>query len=306
MSSRVDRRDSRLSWSSEAHQLYTDLLRWHAANAEALGRSPSWGREQAGRAWLAWYAALAEPCPGQRPDTMLGSYYADKNLLKRSRSMPEYGLRRYFGRIQRHYWGSGGQICEASVVCAGVSDLTKACKRAESQSLDQMLGHGRPAGFIISADVDGTVVRVRAMVSDATAMTKIDNNVYSGVVLEFDEEDRVHRVSLYDTDQLEKRGIQDVCPIFDREEARMSKGIGKATMGRLRAPSAFATPWFDAAWREWEMRYQAYQANPTLVTKAQCQRAEADVHKALVVESQRRPAGVGDAGLVNFLRHGRP
>ena len=93
MSSLSARRDGLLSWPAEAHQLYADLLRWHAANAAALGRSPGWGLEQAKRAWLSWSAALAEPCPGQRGDGMLGTIYGDKNLLNKRSEMATIALK---------------------------------------------------------------------------------------------------------------------------------------------------------------------------------------------------------------------
>jgi hypothetical protein len=173
------------------------------------------------REWLADYLRIVDPEPGQKGDGLLGTMIG---VRKRSGSgMPEYGLRRYFGRIQRHYPETGsGEICEAEIVCAGLAPpaLVKACARAERQSLDQMLGNGRPAGFIIVADVEGNVVRVRAMVNDASALTKIANDVYSGMVIEIDENDRVYRVSLYDTDQLEKGGKQDECARYSTGKRR--------------------------------------------------------------------------------------
>jgi len=169
--------------------------------------------------WLKDYLEREDPAPGQRPDTLLG----DKLGLKKRSGR---GMRSFIGRTVRHYPSHHGMICEASVPCPGMpaAPLARACARAEHESLDQMLGHQPPAGFIISASADGELVRVRAFVSDKTAMLKLAKGVYSTFVVQFDESDRLHRLSLYDMDKVEK-GVSGglICKVYEREGEAMSE-----------------------------------------------------------------------------------
>jgi hypothetical protein len=232
MSNRFDRKSAPLAWHPQQSGLVLQIIAHNRKIAELMAtvaRMRGGGAELERAKQKFWERGIEAliPVPGQSHDTAL----TDTVITKRSTgSMPSYGLRGYFGRVQRCYRAQGGMICEAAVRCSDLSPamLVKACASAEKQSLDQMLGHDRPAGFIVSADVDGNVVRVRAMVTDAVAMAKLSKDVYSGVVVQFDEDDRLHRMSLYDTDQIEKvHRANVICKFIDREEVEMTKKLRK-------------------------------------------------------------------------------
>jgi hypothetical protein len=186
--------------------------------------------------------------------------------------------------------------------------------------LDQMLGHGREAGHILSIDSDGTIIRVRMLITDQTAAAKVRNEVYSGVIAEFDETDRLYRVGLVDSDQLAKgSGANISATIYEdrkvkdkdwKRAQKMSKSNGlppaQNYQALKRVTKAYAPalpPAVEKALQARQLAEDAFDARPNDFTKTQFQLADAATRIAIIGAS--RPIAVGDGGLINFLRHGR-
>jgi hypothetical protein len=293
-----------------------------------VGRMPS-GAELAALKYAFWVERCLphlHPVPGQRPDTAL----TDIIITKRSAgAMSSFGLRKFFGRTQRQYLAQGGVVADAEINCLAMAPaaLAKATKRAEGRRLDQMLGHGRPVGRILHIGSDGTVIRVRMLITDQTAIAKMRAEVYSGVIAEFDESDRLHRVGLADSDHLAKGSGANIMmgTVYDESGAKMSKLMKKARRISRDTGASLGTA-LDALQKVQKAYAPALprSAEAALLEKTQAddlvgrgvldarprqQRANQAVGIELIKAAQRNPANriaVGDAAVINFLRHGRP
>jgi hypothetical protein len=134
--------------------------------------------------------------------------------------------RKFFGRTQRCYPGRGGLVAECEINCLALPPavVAKAVKQAARKRLDQMCGHGVPAGHILSIGSSGTVVRVAMMITDPAAIQKMRHEIYHGAIAEFDEDDRLFRVSLVDSDHLAKRSDAGIIAKIYEAPERIKKG----------------------------------------------------------------------------------
>jgi hypothetical protein len=315
-------------WQSiEDLELIGRLAGQHAANEQARRERDVRGELASRlREWFAGELVRLDPVPGQRPDTVLGHRVglpASGTLVsKRSgESMRFYGRT---SEIRKERWGTKIR-CALNCAEASPKKLRQAFAKMYDRTLRQMRNPDlKSAGYVLEPEVKGGMIDLVAIVTDETAARKIAERCYTGVLVSMDGDD-VASVDLVDSPAgfLEKRSaIQSevIVKLYDRggdvndwkrlEQVMKRNGIRPGAVleefAKTSARAGSPTPLFDAAWREWEERYQAYRDNPNAVTKAQCERAEADVRKATIAEAQRRPVAVGSDAMVAFLRHGRP
>jgi hypothetical protein len=156
-------------------------------------------RAAALRAWFCRHLAETQPAPGQRPDTRLGNYIGDLNLVgKRSRmaalSLPVTSLRPL---------SDGGWLLEAKGTLG--TGLKRAFRKLRKRALGQMGDHGqRPAGAIVDSTIDDAGnASISARVDDAPAIQKLRANVYPLVEVKH-AGDQILSVDLVDTDALSK------------------------------------------------------------------------------------------------------
>jgi hypothetical protein len=204
---------------------------------QLLGRQMTALWQELERLQAQYYRYRLEAAPlrdGQLHDTMI---VEDQRRFTKASNM-SFSMRKYFGRTQRVYRAVGGMVAEAEINCIAMPPavVAKAAKQAAKKRLDQMCGHGPPAGHISNIAADGTVIRVSMMVSDPAAIAKMQHQVYCGVVAEFDEDDRLFRVSLVDSDALAKRSTAAViAKVYEaperlkKSDRRMAERIARDT-----------------------------------------------------------------------------
>ena len=128
--------------------------------------------------------AAAQIMPGQRGDGRL--YEAVDWFTKASATM------RYYGRTTRLERQAHGTIVTATIDCPGMSPkkLRRAFAKADDVQLDQMARKDMPsAGVVLDADVhDDGRVGLRAVITDPVAAEKALASVYSGLVVEIDDD----------------------------------------------------------------------------------------------------------------------
>jgi len=253
-----------------------------------------------------WFAGpeleRLQPEPGQAADTVLGRRiglpHTGELLEKRSSAgMKIYGRA---SSIRKERWGT---MVTFALDCRGVAPaaLRNVFAGLCDTQLRQMQNPElRPAGLLLDPEFgeDGMVDLV-AVVTDPLAMTKISTRAYTGCLVSFDD-DVISDVSLIDSPAgfMEKgyrpRDGAVICKLYDRKPG-MKKSTGPALPASAQAVVT-ENQRIDAL--------AAGRADPLLV-KALYQRNSA-AYGVELVKMARHPAAVGDAGLIGFLRGGRP
>jgi hypothetical protein len=314
MSSRDDR-----VWTNPTTFQVLEENRYLVAKLATLYRD--WGQVRA-----RWHMMTA-PTEGRRcGESLLPPGEVITKRFGATMAQPPYGLRKFFGRTQRQYMAQGGIVAEAEINCIAMAPavLAKAAARAGRKLLDQMLGHGPPAGRILSIASDGTVIRVSMLITDPAAVAKMRGEVYSGVIAEFDEGDRLHRVSLVDSDSLAKRSDANViAKVYDRSQKvkrkklRMAQRVAKSAGVPLAAALAAVEsvrkggppalpPSAQAVITEADrVQSLAGAGADRLLVKTLQGRVDTQLGVELVKAARRRPTAYGD-GIIKFLRHGKP
>jgi hypothetical protein len=184
------------------------------------------------RAWLCEYIEHVEPAPGQLPDTVLGHYYGDLNLLKASR-MATTTLR--ITGIER--LPDGARLITASGPIKGA--LKKGLRKLGDIALTQMRNRGLgPAGEIRSARIENGIARIVARISSAVAAMKVEHRVYPAIDVTHDGNGEIYSVDLVDRpggDVLAKRGLSVLSRLFVKE-SEVKKSKDKMVKALIEAP----------------------------------------------------------------------
>jgi hypothetical protein len=212
--------------------------------------------------------------PGQRPDSVLREGWWTNYVTKGS----EMG--RHFGRTTRLTRAGTSVIAEAVIDCAGpVDKLRRAFGRLGEADLNQMGRVDLPrAGRVLSATVgDDGRVTVKALITDAAAVTKAIGAVYSGLLIEL-ADDEVDGVSLIDTPYgfakgsgglviakvFARRGASEVkkpVAVYSKKFLKLRKRQRRAALGERFGKAAVASaiaPSAQAAIAEIERAGEAY------------------------------------------------
>ena len=234
-----------------------------------------------------WARALEHlhPIPGQRPDTAL----TDVPIMKRSTQNMQF-----YGRTSEIRKEKRGTKIRVALDCHGASPavLKRAFEQIDRVQLRQMQNAElRAAGIVLCAEVsaDGLVDLV-GVVTDPVAMTKVAERAYTGCLVSFDG-DVISDISLIDSPAafMEKgsrpRDGAVICKIFDGG-LRVKSEVQMAAEQRVKAGKAAV---------EFALNHRMTGANP-----------EVDLAVFNLLHKATRPTAVGDAGLINLLRHGRP
>jgi hypothetical protein len=329
MSGRADRK-ANSAWhparNAEMLQLIIDAQRHREAEAAQRVRDVRADLAAAMREWFA-HVELPRLRPGkdQLSDTVLGERIGLPHTAelwhKASRVMRFYGRT---SEIENERWGAKIR-CSMNCRELSAAKLRKAFERVRDTQLRQMRNPDlKAAGFVLSAAVRGDgFVDLTAVVTDATAAMKARERAYTGVLLTMDG-DEISDVSLVDSPAgfLEKGARPDgqvIAKIYDggsdlndwKRAKKMARERGGSREEYFRAlqrvEKAYAPalpPMVESALRERQRAEDAYHERPNEFTKAAFVRA--DTATRIAVMAAARPTAVGDAGLINFLRHGRP
>jgi hypothetical protein len=256
--------------------------------------------------WTHWIA-IAEPEPGQRCGTPLTNVIITKGL-----SMPTVAL----SIVNYENLASGGWLVTAQGWVEGAA--RKACERLGGLMLTEMHNKGlRPAGEVRSCRLEGGTARLVARIgAEAEAVVaKIRHRVFPMIEIVHDGAGAVLDVSLVDRpqdpDALAKHGKTVLAKLYKGDpqvkkwEKRLRKAQALAQQAQLPQSAEAALAEVDRTRGNYANALQRVDSD-RMATKAAMVRAEQQIGVEMVKAAQRRPVAHGDAGLVNFLRHGRP
>jgi hypothetical protein len=225
----------------ELLELVETHRRWREAVAERA-RDPRVAMHDRQRAFLSLELARTEVPAGTRCGERIGRYIGLTTITKVSVAH----MGRFYGRTSRIERQAHGMIINATVDCFGMSakKLRKAFEKASRLQLDQMARKDLPsAGIVLDTDVgeDGRV-GIRAVLTDPVAAAKAIAAVYTGLVIDVDD-DGIDGISLVDApaDFVKTSGAgQVIAKVFTREGAnsvKKAKKMKKALQKAMGAPS---------------------------------------------------------------------